>query len=334
MPTHAQDCLARGDADGGLVLFKTLHRMGLRLFCFRNRTSHSEAPPTMMVATYALLFLFDFVLLVLLLLVFAEKRRVRKEVSKMSAAESNIMELMKSMEQLIDEYKRVASQIEDDTCEKRDQLMRTIDRADRLLMELVRRSDRFELAMSARSTTTPDSERTEPARDVSSASSSPQVETPKETESTANELPGRQPDGTAPTQAASIVSGPKRGIGLASLTKLRRSKAVDDSRVKPLSANAGRGKAPAGEPSARPSFEIREDEVDWAEQVADEKATQRAAAGASASGDGEMLKTKRLVLDLSKQGLDVDTIARSLRIPVGEVKLILNVLKTKPSPQP
>jgi len=52
---------------------------------------------------------------------------------------------------------------------------------------------------------------------------------------------------------------------------------------------------------------------------------------ASPSEEDDMEKTKRLVIDLSRQGLDIETIAKSLRVPIGQVKLILDVQKSKQS---
>jgi len=293
---------------------------------------------SMMVLIYALLFLFDVVLLVLILLVFAEKRRIRKDMSRLLDSESSVAELTRSMEHLIDEYKRVALSIQDDTSAKRDELMRTIQRADRLLMELVSRSDRFELAAASsegRSEKPPEirQERKEaaaPMRNASvervAAAQKPTVE--RTTLGRARPVAGVEEETL--TQPPSIA-GPetprprrKRGDSLgtprkappeASVSKRRGvSLAGVESRKETAVAVAGR-KTPV--PKIRPFVPL----TDRKQTEPDE----------AANNEKEMQRTKRLVLDLSRQGLDVKTIAKSLRVPIGQVKLILDVQKSKRS---
>lgn len=279
---------------------------------------------SMMILTYALLFLFDLVLLVLVLLAFVEKRKVRKEVSTLLDSESSVLELSKSMERLIEEYRSVASRIQDDASAKRDELMRTIQRADRLLMELVRRSDKFELALESR----------------------------EANRQTAAEVTGKRP-GSVPQS----LHGP---LGGAAGAKPAPSGRPPTESTRPAAIHAGKGTEHAGvqresalpprprlEKPARamtsgtPSESKRaraEVSADLAGKslgsrtmrpfVAPADVNERAA---SPSEDEDMEKTKMLVIDLSRQGLDIETIAKSLRVPIGQVKLILDVQKSKQS---
>ncbi len=283
---------------------------------------------SMMVLTYALLFLFDVVLLVLILLVFAEKRRIRKDMSKLLDSESSVAELTRSMEHLIDEYKRVASRIQDDTSAKRDELMRTIQRADRLLMELVRRSDRFELAAESseissekppgihqerKEAAAPTRDR--PAERVAAAKGSSVERTTLER---ARPVPGAE-EGTlarAPSIAGSETPRPRRTQTESDGTRPQAPRKTSDSgRRKEAPPAVARGKTPVSK--IRPFVALAEKkEAEPSEVRSDEE---------------EMQKTKKLVMDLSRQGLDVEAIARSLRVPVGQVKLILDVQKSKRS---
>ncbi|MBN2209310.1 MAG: hypothetical protein JW759_08445 [Candidatus Coatesbacteria bacterium] len=290
----------------------------------------------MMLLTYALLFLFDLVLLALILLVFAEKRRARKDFSKLLDSESGVIELTRSMEQLIDEYKRVASRIQDDTSAKRDELMHTIQRADRLLMELVRRSDRFELAvesceitskkppaMEPEGTASAEPMRGIPPSRVAAAQRQTVVRTPVELKrpiaGAEGEAWGQAPPPSDPrkpraqrAQVESVGSRPE-SPQQASASETRISPAVAEDTHKEGPSTAVLKKTSA--PPIRTSVEQADNE--------------RPESGEAAVEDKEMRRTKKLVMDLSRQGLDVETIARSLRIPIGQVKLILDVQKSK-----
>ena len=241
-------------------------------------TSEWFAMSSLMVLTNALLFLFDLVLLVLVLFLFVEKRKVRKEVSRLVDSESSVLELSESMERLIEEYRRVASKIQDDTSAKRDELMRTIQRADRLLMELVRRSDRFELA----------------------------VESHEASRQTAN-----QP-------VKSTAAQPRTGTERAGV---QRQPARPITSVKPLEAKRASTKVSSGLAGRKVGLRGVRPFVAPAD-VREESAS-------PTDEDEDMEKTKRLVIDLAKQGLSIETIAKSLRVPIGQVKLILDVHKSK-----
>ena len=292
----------------------------------------------MMVLTYALLFLFDVVLLVLMLLVFAEKRRIRKDMSKLLDSESSVAELTRSMEHLIDEYKHVASRIQDDTSAKRDELMRTIQRADRLLMELVRRSDRFELAAesSEKSSEKPpwiDQERKEAAapmrnKSLEGVAAAQKLTVERTTTERAMPVAGAEEgtQGQAPSIASPETPKPRRSRGESAGT---RRKAPPEASV-----SKRRGVSPAGverRKEAPSAIASRKTSVPKTRPVVTLTDRERTEPDEAASDEEEMQKTKKLVMDLSRQGLDVETIARSLRVPVGQVKLILDVQKSKRS---
>lgn len=213
----------------------------------------------MIVIFYACVILFDVLVVALLAMVFVEKARLRREVRRLAESQTNIVELIESMDRLITEYKRVSSEIEENLRSRREELMHVIHRADRLLMELARRSDRFELAEPSLA------EKAAPAQQ-----------------------PGETPGPVPPTQPEQI-------------------------------------EAPA-RPQAGPGATIA--------QPAEEKPDLQPPAEEASGGlrtEQEIAKRKKLVLDLFKQGLDLETIARTLRVPLGEVKLIVDVSKSKDS---
>jgi len=289
---------------------------------------------SMVLLTYALLFLFDVVLLALILLVFAEKRRARRDFSKLLDSESGVTELTRHMEQLIDEYKRVASNIQDDTSAKRDELMLTIQRADRLLMELVRRSDRFELAiesyetvskkppgMEPEATAAAEPMRAKPQSRVAAAQRPTVERTPVE-----RERPIAGAEGETHAQAAPPSAPRKPRAQRAQVeslgTRPEAPQQASERRIAPAMGEDTRKEGPSAvvlkktpAPPIRPSVEQADKE--------------QPESGEAAIEDKEMRRTKKLVTDLSRQGLDVETIARSLRIPIGQVKLILDVQKSK-----
>ena len=278
----------------------------------------------MMVLTYALLFSFDLVLLVLVLLAFAEKRKVRKEVSALLDSESSVLELSESMERLIEEYRRVASRIQDDTSAKRDELMRTIRRADRLLMELVRRSDRFELAVESHEASR------QTAADVAgkrTAAAPGAVHSPLSRADGARSKPsGQVPAKSVEPAATHARTGAERagvqrkpaGTPRPRLEKPARpmtSGTPSESKRAHKEASSDLAGKRMGSRTIRPF-------------VAPADISERAA---NPSGEDDMERTKRLVIDLSRQGVDIETIAKSLRVPIGQVKLILDVQKSKRS---
>ena len=216
----------------------------------------------MIVIFYACVILFDVLVVALLAMVFVEKARLRREVRRLAESQTNIVELIESMDRLITEYKRVSSEIEENLRSRREELMHVIHRADRLLMELARRSDRFELAEPSLA------EKAAPAQQ-----------------------PGETPGPVPPTQPEQIEAP----------------------------------EAPA-RPQAGPGATIA--------QPAEEKPDLQPPAEEASGGlrtEQEIAKRKKLVLDLFKQGLDLETIARTLRVPLGEVKLIVDVSKSKDS---
>ncbi len=270
---------------------------------------------SMMVLTYALLFLFDVVLLVLMLLVFAEKRRIRKDMSKLRDSESSVAELTRSMEHLIDEYKRVASRIQDDTSAKRDELMRSIQRADRLLMELVRRSDRFELAAES--------------SEISSEKPPGIHQERKEADAPTRDRPAeRVAAAKGPTLVRTTLERPRPVPGAEEGTPARPPSIAGSETPK---AHRTHGESPGKRREAPTSVAGRRTPVSKIRPfvaLAEKKEPQPSEVR---SDEEEMQRTKKLVMDLSRQGLDVEAIARSLRVPVGQVKLILDVQKSKRS---
>ena len=291
---------------------------------------------SMVLLTYALLFLFDVVLLALILLVFAEKRRARKNFSKLLDSESGVTELTRNMEQLIDEYKRVASKIQDDTSAKRDELMHTIQRADRLLMELVRRSDRFELAIESYETIGKKPPGMEPEANGAAepmrgrppsriaATQRPTVErTPVE-----RERPIAGAEGEARVQAPPPSAPRKPRAQRAQVESVGtrpeapQQGSASESRIVPAMGGDARKEGPSAVVLKKTSAPPIRTSVELADK-------ERPESGEAAIEDKEMRRTKKLVTDLSRQGLDLETIARSLRIPIGQVKLILDVQKSK-----
>ncbi len=279
---------------------------------------------SMMVLTYALLFLFDLVLLVLVLLAFVEKRKVRKEVSALLDSESSILELSESMERLIEEYRSVASRIQDDTSAKRDELMRTIQRADRLLMELVSRSDRFELALESREASR------QPAAEVTG-------KRPGDVPRTAHSPLG----GAAGPKPAPSGQPPTKSVRPAT-THAGISTEQAGVQRKPARPPRPRLEKPARAMPSGPPSESKRAHKEVSSDLAGKRMGARTMRpfvapadikkqAASPSEEDEMEKTKRLVIDLSRQGLDIETIAKSLRVPIGQVKLILDVQKSKQS---
>jgi len=292
---------------------------------------------SMMVLTYALLFLFDVVLLALMLLVFAEKRRIRKDMSKLLDSESSVAELTRSMEHLIDEYKRVASGIQDDTSAKRDELMRTIQRADRLLMELVKRSDRFELAAASSKRINEGPPKTHQEREAAAA---PKISRPAERTAAAQKS---SIDRTAPERARPATGAQDRILAQAPSTAGSESPSPRHTRVESVGVrrkspqeapvSKRRGVPPAGSEKRKdaPPVASKKTSASRARPFVTVTEKEQTEPDEAASNEKEMVKTKKLVMDLSRQGLNVETIARSLRVPVSQVKLILEVQKSKRS---
>ncbi|MBN1593791.1 MAG: hypothetical protein JW941_11165 [Candidatus Coatesbacteria bacterium] len=260
-----------------------------------------------MVLTYTLLFLFDIVILALVVRVFMEKRKIRKDEVRLLDSETSVAELTKSMEHLISEYKRVASNIQEDISTKRDELLKTVQRADRLLMELVRRSDKFELAFDGSDSLEP------PAGRTASQVNRPQ---PKQRE------PEPVTDAPQPNDV-SAYPDEKKELQANSQEPARRSESRPCER-KP--AHLDLAKSDMGEIKRTYTSGLPKEK---APQRTRPFVTPTAENEEPAENDGEMLRTKKLVLDLSRQGLDTETIARSLRIPVSQVNLILDVQKSK-----
>lgn len=291
---------------------------------------------SMMLLTYALLFLFDVVLLALILLVFAEKRRARKDLSKLLDSESGVTELTRSMEQLIDEYKRVASRIQDDTSAKRDELMHTIQRADRLLMELVRRSDRFELAIESYETISKKPPGMEPEANesaepmggkppsrVAAAQRSTVERTPVELKRQIASAEGEARAQAAPPSAPRKPRAQRaQSESVGTRPEAPQQASASESRISPAMGEDTRKEGPSAVVLKKTSAPPIRTSVEQADE-------ERPESGEAAIDDKEMRRTKKLVMDLSRQGLDLETIARSLRIPIGQVKLILDVQKSK-----
>ncbi|MCD6326766.1 hypothetical protein J7M28_04325 [bacterium] len=264
-----------------------------------------------MIISYVFLFLFDLILLFLVLRVFAEKRHIRKEIARLSDSETSILELVKSMEHLVDEYKRAADNIQEDISSKQNDLMQTIHRADRLLMELVRRSDRFEVSIDNPPQTKPKVTKSTRQKTRKPAVSKPieQIATEEAIEEKVT-LAGKQLRDERDVHSRPATQGSPSLADIAPRVKKPIAFAADEAQPASGPRPTGIGQIHPKQPPQTYANTRRKGLFKPTKQPSKQPITDAGRQEMrSEVEDPKMPERKRLVKELSKQGLDVETIA-------------------------